>query len=74
MRRNPESPHLQILDERGCSRISAEYKGRKSNTDDDKMCVVLKMKRIPFDESAAELFVSQILGDIGYPSTKTGDE
>jgi len=64
MRRNPESPHLSILDERECKRISTEYKGRKSKTEEDKMCVVLRMKRIPYDEAAAQKFTTAVLGDL----------
>jgi hypothetical protein len=64
MRRNPESPHLIVLDERECKRISTEYKGKKAKTSDDKMCVVLRMKRIPYDEAAAAAFTTQVVAQL----------
>eukprot|EP00290_Baffinella_frigidus_P004817 CAMPEP_0180133104 /NCGR_PEP_ID=MMETSP0986-20121125/9353_1 /TAXON_ID=697907 /ORGANISM="non described non described, Strain CCMP2293" /LENGTH=133 /DNA_ID=CAMNT_0022073181 /DNA_START=25 /DNA_END=426 /DNA_ORIENTATION=+ len=60
---NNNAPYITIFDARGgCSAVQDQYKGAKSNSDDDKMCVKVQMSKVVAGNADAILL--GILGQI----------
>ena len=59
---NPPAPYITILDHRGCSRYSTEYKGPRANAMEDEQVVFLKMKNVNPGEAGAAAFLRGVLG------------
>ena len=57
------APMITLFDARnGCDRKNAEYRGKKSNDEDDKMCVKISMQKIAPGNAPAVLL--NLLGSI----------
>mmetsp|Transcript_4689 Transcript_4689/g.10360 ORF Transcript_4689/g.10360 Transcript_4689/m.10360 type:complete len:165 (+) Transcript_4689:152-646(+) len=63
MKGNPQAPFLTFFDARaGCNRGGSEYKGEKSNSPDDDMCVKLQMKTV--SASPADNVLASVLNQL----------
>jgi hypothetical protein len=62
MTTNPPAPYITILDHRGCSRYSAEYKGPRANAMEDEQCVKLESKITAVSTDEAAAFLRGVLG------------
>ena len=61
MQANPKAPVITFFDARaGCSRESTEYKGAKTSSEDDYMCVKLQMAKLTGD--SAQNVLAGVLG------------
>jgi len=57
------APMITIFDARnGCDRKNGEYRGKKSNDEDDKMCVKVAMKKVA--PGNAEAVLRNVLGSL----------
>merc|ERR1719183_441572 len=59
---NPPAPYITILDHRGCSRYSTEYKGPRANAMEDEQCVKLESKITAVSTDEAAAFLRGVLG------------
>nr|AGR45599.1 phycoerythrin alpha subunit L1 [Chroomonas sp. M1312] len=58
------APVILVLDHRGCESNSehTEYKGEKSNDENDEMCIIVKNKLIKVSEADAEKLKQEFVG------------
>jgi hypothetical protein len=58
-RPSPLAPIIILFDERrGCSRVSNEYRGKMTGTDDDKMCIKVYMDQVVWTKVSIYSFLS----------------
>nr|AHH29961.1 phycoerythrin alpha-subunit 1-4 [Rhodomonas minuta] len=62
MDKSARAPAITILDHRGCTaHENKEYKGDKSNDQDDEMCVVVRSNKVTVSEGESAKFLQQVI-------------
>jgi len=62
MDKSAKAPAITILDHRGCTaHDNKEYRGEKSNDQDDEMCVVVRSNKVTVSEGEAGKFLQQVI-------------
>eukprot|EP00961_Rhodomonas_salina_P048142 646612-Rhodomonas_salina.1 len=62
--KDAKAPIITVFDHRGCSRAPKEYVGKKSNDQNDEMCVKVESKKVSVSEDDAGKAIDQILGKL----------